>query len=141
MTANFEDDEEGELHFDDLDETETSRPECMTVDQEPGVCVTLRRCHPILFGANGELRHASLAEEFSQNVDSCVNTVEDNKPMPAMDQEDDDIVRSIPAEIGKGLIELILFLLNKKNCMTEHQCDIALVVKFLQQRQQLLPAG
>lgn len=43
----------------------------MTLDHEPGMCITLRRCHPILFGENGELRNPSLAQDYIQNIDAC----------------------------------------------------------------------
>ncbi|ODN01385.1 hypothetical protein Ocin01_05306, partial [Orchesella cincta] len=79
--AYSDDDEEGELHFDALDQPD--RAECMTLDQEPGICVTLRRCHPILFSDNGELRNPSLAQDYSQSVDACVsqNAVDDEPVM------------------------------------------------------------
>lgn len=92
FTAYSEDEDEGELLFDALEQPDNT--ECMTLDQEPGVCVTLRRCHPILFGDNGEVRNPSLAHEYSQNVDACgsLNALEDEpvnvqpefpKPIPS----------------------------------------------------------
>ncbi|CAL8143253.1 unnamed protein product [Orchesella dallaii] len=93
-----DDDEEGELHFDALDQPD--RPECMTLDHEPGVCITLRRCHPILFSENGELRNPSLAQDYSQSVDACVaqNAVDD-EPVNF-----DEMERSDKASVGERIL-------------------------------------
>lgn len=81
IIAYSEDEDEGELLFDAIVE-QPDNTECITLDQEPGACVTLRRCHPILFADNGDLRNPSLAQDYSQSVDICgreQNTSDDDR--------------------------------------------------------------
>ncbi len=88
IIAYSEDEDEGELAFDDPEQADNT--ECITLDHEPGACVTLRRCHPILFADNGDLRNPSLAQDYSQSVDVCgreQNTVDDEAATYDVDLE------------------------------------------------------
>lgn len=91
---------------------QAEQPECMTLDHEPGMCMTLRKCHPILFGDNGELRNPSLAEDYSQNVDTCgapVNNGVDDEPVineDEMGDVDEELIRSAVPIANKGKRQL-----------------------------------
>ena len=45
--------------------------ECTTQEGEAGQCLSLRRCHPILFSDDGEVRNSDLALTYAQIGGFC----------------------------------------------------------------------
>jgi hypothetical protein len=94
ITAQFGEEEDEQP----LNDEPVEKVECITEDGQPGECVTMIRCHPILFSEKGQVRNAGLAITYAQTpTDTC-------STQNTLDGELVDRYRTVENSTGKSQV-------------------------------------